>query len=343
MVRWLAIRDMRYAIRGLRYAQFAILIFLIACRVAPPPANGWAIVAADPQTGDVGVAGASCSEFPFDSRAVLVPNKGAGALLGVHSPLLRDRFGAWIEQPRDASTIVEQISAPRNDLYASQRQYGIVTIRDRVAQSVTFTGSANALRAGDAWDSNFAVAVVGNGLANQEMITGMLTTFQLPNASAFALSDRLLRALETGSAQGGVALCNQNGVEQTAASAFIMLARGGDPVFQVSTLGNTAAQEKKPPYLALSITAPIGGRNAVRGLREQYDVWRERNLPACAECAATRMVVPEGGTRLVTQDGFLSENALWLVAGFVLLCMFLTIVFFSVRPRHRPLPEMESK
>src|SRR5690242_14018504 len=43
------------------------------------PLNTWTIVAADPASGDVGVAGASCVPMPIDAIAALVPGKGAAA------------------------------------------------------------------------------------------------------------------------------------------------------------------------------------------------------------------------------------------------------------------------
>src|SRR5580765_7814752 len=42
------------------------------------PLSTWSIVAADPLTGDVGVAGASCVAMYADGIAALVPGKGAG-------------------------------------------------------------------------------------------------------------------------------------------------------------------------------------------------------------------------------------------------------------------------
>src|SRR5581483_9223839 len=94
-----------------------------------------------------------------------------------------------------------------------------------------------------------------------------------------ALPDRLMRALEAGSAAGGVAPCNKNGIQQTASTAFIVFARGDDPAFRVQTLGNTAAQEPNPPFLALSDTEPLGGRNPVQLLGVQYRAWRQDHLP----------------------------------------------------------------
>lgn len=325
---------MRWAIRDVQYAICLCALFLFtACGVTPPPANGWAIVAADPKTGDVGVAGASCSEYPFDYRASLVPNKGALAQLGVSSPLQRDRASAWMQAPMDARTIARRISNVQNDPEAAKRVWGIVTLANGQAQSDTFLGLGNADQAGTAENSSGAIVVVGAGMANGNVPERSVLAFQEDEAVRLPLSDRLMRALEAGSAAGGIAMCNQNGVTQTASTAFVMMARGGGPSFQVSTLGNTASQEPHPPVLALSVSEPIGGRNAVASLREQYNAWRQAHLPECAECLQTRGVLPAGGALTTPRDAWLTQNALWLVIAFVGLVMPLTIAYFVMRPQ----------
>ena len=308
---------------------FALLACLLisACSVAPPPANGWAIVAVNPQTGDVGVAGASCSEYPFDYRAALVPNKGALVQLGVASPLLRDRASAWIEAPMDAPTIVNRISSIADDSDAAKRQWAVVTLQDGNGSSASFSGQDLAPTVGELRDESNAVIVLGSGLANENVLRAARDAFQ----SDKAMTDKLLRVLEAGSSAGGIALCNQNGVQQTASTAFVIMARGGDSKFQVNTLGNTAAQEPNPPYLALSVTEPIGGKNPLVTLREQYNAWRSTHLPECAGCVTTRVNVPRGGTPVA--PGPFQENALWFVSAFVLAVMLLTISYFVLRPR----------
>lgn len=310
---------------------FALL--LISCSVAPNPANGWAIVAVDSKTGDVGVAAASCIAYPFDYRAALVPGKGALVQLGVSSPLQRDRASAWIEAPLDAQAIAQGITALSNDPGAEKRQYGIVTWHENTVQVATFKGKENAPWAGGLLDANAAVAVQGSGLVSENVVRASLDAFRAPEYSALPLPDKLMRALEAGSAAGGSSVCNQLGVMQTASSAFVMLARGGDPKFQLTALGALAEQEPNPPYLALSVLEPLGGLNAVGLLREDYEVWRQDHLPACAECDAARIPVPEGRSVLPAEDALLQANALWLVAAFVVLVMLTTILYFSLR-RH---------
>lgn len=307
----------------------AAFILLSACAVAPPPANGWAIVAADPTTGDVGVAGASCSEYPLDYRAVLVPDKGAGVLLGVNSPLLRDRMETWIEQGVDAQTVVKRITSPENDLKPNQRQYGIVTIQKGKAQSGIYQRAVNSQAV---QDSTGKVAVVTSELAQPNVAQKIIEAFQETAIGSLTLSDRLMRALETGSANGGASLCNQNGIHQTAATAFILVARGGDPAFFVKNLGNHSNQEPNPPWLAKSIRTVIGGENVIPKLREQYNLWRVGHLPPCEECLQTQGDLP-AGQEIYRTETTLVRFARPLVAGFVIFIMLVTIAYLVIRPR----------
>lgn len=321
-----AICDMRYAIRYLLFAICALA--LSACRVAPPPPNGWAIVYADPATGDVGVAGASCSDYPLDYRAVLVPDKGAGVLLGTNSPLLRDRMGAWIEQPLTAQEITAKLAQRENDPQPSPRKYAVVTIKDGKYSSSTLYRPARTTTTGDSSDVSYALVEDGMDADPWSESAGReLSTADNANLTRV---DRLMRALEAGSASGGVDLCNQNGVKQTASSAFIMYARHGEPVFQVKTLGNIASREPKRPWLALSISQPVGGRNAVVALREQYNRWRATNLPPCDECMQPLAGLPKGGTQVLAP--VLVRSALTLVMAFVAIVMVATIVYLVARP-----------
>lgn len=330
-----AIGDPRFATRDLRFAICALVLFaLTACGTTAPAANGWAIAAVDPQTGDVGVAGAACSDYPFDYRAALRPGHGALAQLGVASPLMRDRVSAWIVQPLSAAAIAERFGTPQDDPAAGERGYALVTLQDGTPQARVWMGGEVQGGAMSANPTAGHAAIAGTGLASAEVVDKTRAAFESA-PDALTLSDRLMRALEAGSAAGGTALCDANGVQQTASTAFVMLARHGDADFQVQTLGNKAAQEPTPPFLALSVSEPNGGRNAVASLRAQYETWRAANLPPCEACAAAQLDVPSGGTLAVAQDAGMTRQAFWLVMLFVLLVAAATIAFFALRPRGR--------
>src|SRR6478672_3499161 len=91
----------------------------------------WTIVAADPLTGDVGVAGASCVPMYADGVAALVPGKGAGvaqALLDLENRnMVFDRISAG----DSAEEVVRKVTDRSYDNGVEDRQYGVVTIRSR--------------------------------------------------------------------------------------------------------------------------------------------------------------------------------------------------------------------
>src|SRR6185436_13045628 len=129
------------------------------------PLSTWSIVAADPSTGDVGVAGASCVAMYADGIAALVPGKGAGvaqALLDLENRnMVFDRLVAGDR----ADEIVSKVTDPKDDNGVQDRQYGVVTISNRQVQLKTFTGKEAMTWAGSAEDAVNAVTVQGNILA----------------------------------------------------------------------------------------------------------------------------------------------------------------------------------
>jgi hypothetical protein len=211
----------------------------------------------------------------------------------------------------------------------------VVTIQNNAAVVSTSTGSATAPIKNSISNQAFAVATLGSGMVNETVSTGMIETYSSA-PSTLTRGDRLLLALQAASAAGGLALCNQNGVQQTASTAFLILARHGDPVFKVQNIGTTATKEPNPPYLALSASEPIGGRNAVRLLTDQYNAWRAQNLPPCPECVQAQLTLPEGGTATEPADTVLKRYAIWLVFGFVALVAIITLILLTARPREKP-------
>ena len=61
---------------------------------------------------------------------------------------------------------------------------------------------------------------------------------------------------------------------QTAATAFILVARGGDQPYAAS-MGITDMGTPNAPWLAISVIEPKFGSNPIIELRKRYDAWRE--------------------------------------------------------------------
>jgi uncharacterized Ntn-hydrolase superfamily protein len=256
--------------------------------------NTWSIVAADPASGDVGLAVASCvPEFHADVVAALVPGQGAAATQAQFDLGNRDRVFDLLQAGQPAADIVASLSDPDYDALADRRQYGVVTLRDGQAQTAAFTGAANFAWAGDVQDAGLAVTVQGNFLAGGEVVADAMAAFAADDAAGHnALPDRLLRALEAGSAAGGDARCNDDRARQTATTAAILVARGGDPAYAIERVGSTDAGTPAAPWLALSVVEPPAGANPIVALRAQYDQWRLDNVEALDAAGSSQPGLP---------------------------------------------------
>lgn len=254
----------------------------------------WSIVAVDPVTGDVGVAGASCVSIHIDGLAALVPNVGAAVTQAAFTMENRDHVFELLQAGESAEAIIDAVTA--EDKQRETRQYAVITIENGATAIKGFTGTDNGDWAGDKQVQDvFAVSVQGNVLENEAVVADALSAFNEGSAGDLTLSDRLMRALEAGSAAGGDTRCNSEDVQQTAASAFIVMARSGDAPFANETMGQSSADSDNPPFLALSVSEPILGANPIPELREQYDGWRGENLSDCTDCDLSAIPVPEGG------------------------------------------------
>jgi uncharacterized Ntn-hydrolase superfamily protein len=252
-----------------------LVLALPGCRGKAPRLNTWTIVAADPATGDVGVTGASCVPMPIDAIAALVPGRGAAATQAFFDLDNRNKVYELLRAGESAAQIVKTVSDGSFDSGANDRQYGVVTLRGGKAETAGFTGKNAIAWAGSQQDDSRAVAVQGNILAGPAVVTDAMDAFStdVPDGRN-ELADRLMRALEAGSAAGGDVRCNNARVRQTAAAAFILVARGGDAPYAARNIGITDKAKPTAPWLALSVSEREFGPNPVTALRKDYDAWR---------------------------------------------------------------------
>jgi uncharacterized Ntn-hydrolase superfamily protein len=263
----------------------------------PIRTNTWSIAAIDPATGEVGVAGASCVELSsVVGLAALAPGKGAASTQAMFSLENRNRVFELLQQGLPAAEIIAQVTDPAVDPDSATRQYGVVTLTDGQIHVAGFTGADNQTWAGDRQDVPAAVSIQGNILENEAVVENALAAFKSDKLGPVALSDRLLRALEAGSAAGGDKRCNMMGYQQTAAAAFIAVARADQPAFAAPQLDGYNPAAPDAPWLYLSVTEPARlGANPLLKLRREYDAWRVGNLPPCPRCNLLAYPAPEGG------------------------------------------------
>src|SRR5690242_17821294 len=258
--------------------RFFVGLILFGCQ---PRArlNTWTIVAADPVTGDVGVAGASCVPMPIDAIAALVPGKGAAATQAFFDIDNRNKVYELLRAGQPADEIVKQVTDRGYDRGVNDRQYGVVTIQGGNSKAAAFTGSSAISWAGSEQDVVRAVSVQGNILAGPAVVHDALNAFATNVSSGTnTLPDRLMRALEAGSAAGGDVRCNNSRVRQTAAASFILVARGADSPYAARDLGVTDQGKNTAPWLTLSVSEREFGPNPVTELRKKYEEWRAKKI-----------------------------------------------------------------
>ena len=208
---------------------------------AGPAAATWSIVAADPETGEVGAAIASC--VPAEVLGVLdqplvpivlTPGTSAAvtqAQLNVEAP---QRIAELTATGATPTEIVDALTDPDFDELAPIRQHAIAATTGEVA---AFTGADTNPEALDARGD--AVAVQGNLLADASVVDDALARFELDRAAGASLADALVAALAAGSSAGGDRRCD----EQTALFAQVAVAGPDDDAAMPSTLLTVVVDE----------------------------------------------------------------------------------------------------
>jgi uncharacterized Ntn-hydrolase superfamily protein len=345
----LTARRIALIVKGLSFlaATFALTtlgtILYPPYSVAPQDRSTYSIIAMDPDTGDVGAAGASCVPISAASLAALAPGQGVTATQAAASFWNQTKVFDLLRQGATASEIIRVVTAADFDSEVGIRQYGAVTLHQGSVQTVGFTGLENNDWAGDLQDSSHAVSVQGNTLESEAVVSDALAAFSAADIGSVRLPDRLMRALEAASAAGGDRRCNsQSGLQQTAQAAFIMVARPDQPPFAAPFGKEPSPNDPSLPWLYISFVEAKGGPNPLLELRSRYNAWRTDHLPPCPDCDLEAIPVPSGGAPSPLVKTILNASnriGLGLVAGIcclagILLVIAVSITLISMRRRH---------
>ena len=255
-----------------RFAAPLAAAALTALAGAPARAT-WSIVAVEPETGEVGIAGASCIGGSIVLAGV-VPGRGVIAAQAFTNRDGRDTGMDRLAARASPQAIIEEIASPGFDwlgflpLYRL-RQYGVVSL-DFPDAPASFTGDWSLAWHGAA--RGRGVSVQGNTLYGPEVVADALDAYRA-SAARCPLVDRLQLALEAGAARGGDRRCSK---EQAALSAFLIVARPKD--------------HASAPWLRLVAPDQAKGEaNPVLLLREELETWRAQQGEAAPRCAPARV------------------------------------------------------
>jgi len=249
----------------------------------------WSIVAVDPQTGEVGLAAASCS-IGVPRIAALVPGRGAIVSQAATSITGREKARELVAQGADTRSVLADLQDP--ELYASwltidfpRLQYGVATLSggdDGGAVAGFVTGDATPDWSGGV--AGAAYSAQGNTLRNAAVIGEAARVFETATnnqSCQVPLAERLLQALEAGRDAGGDVRCP---VEAPALAAILMVAGPGDDP-DLPMIDDVAPQRfsifREAIHLVVPYHPDTDKLEPVAELRARYDAMSPK-----AECAA---------------------------------------------------------
>lgn len=246
-----------------RQSLLAAGAMLTALTSALPARATYSIVAADSQTGDVGIGVTSCvGSQSLASVYSFVPGVGAVVAQARANPIGRDYAKLLLASGKSATDIVPQLSSASFDIFAGRRQYGVVTTSGSAA---AWTGPTTGAISTDAQGviGGIWYSAQGNILTSAAVIGRAQEGFR---GDACDLPERLLRALEAGTSMGeGDKRCVMaKGTPSDSAYLRVDRADGSGPLIELS----------------VSNTGAVSG---VAALRQAFDAWRAQHPCAPAK------------------------------------------------------------
>ena len=240
-----------------------LLILLISSNLQAQ--HTFSIVAVDPETGEIGSAGATCIGAEDGALVISDIILGVGAIhtQSFWSPANQNNARGRMVAGDSPQQIIDWLQ--QNDVNgdASQRQYAAVDLNGGNPRSAGFTG-ANCFREfKHITGPNYAIA--GNILISEDVVDDMETGFLNTSGS---LSDKLMGALQAAKRPGADERCLSFNI--SSASAFVRMAT---PCDADSSYGN----------LSLDLNVWTQGSNVfepIDALQTAYDQW-QLTAPTC--------------------------------------------------------------
>ncbi len=219
----------------------------------------WSIIAVNRATGEVGIAGASCTSH-VSGIGEIVSGKGAVVVQAMSNSEAR-KLGVRLLQ--EGVTPAQIIEAMRNERFDPEnQQYGVIVLAADQSPA-TYSGKRitewNGVMTGD------GVAVLGNTLVDEKVVSAAFAAFHAVNGRN--LAERLMAALVAGANAGGDKRCGK----QHATAAFL-------------TVYRQPKDDKHAPHLKLDIYGlDRGGQSAVVLLEREFKRWRKQSTAESTE------------------------------------------------------------
>jgi hypothetical protein len=270
----------------------ALLILALVLAVPSPAFATWSVIAADPGTGRIVIASATCvdqnDEFLKGVQAVVVPGKGVAACQAAVDSTHQNQMLVFqeLQKGTDPRAIITLLSA---DPAFQSRQFGILDLQGRRAgHSGLSNGYVSQDVQGQVPGADVFYSIQGNILRPGQAVPNAVQAFiNTPGA----ITDRVMAAMEAADGSGGDSRCTcppwpADGSKpaipcdgKTAHVAYILMAEKTD------TNGDSHNNGRYAMYITVSQPAPDHGPNVIREgenlnpvktLRMRYDAWRKK-------------------------------------------------------------------
>ncbi len=221
-----------------------------------PALATFSIVAVDPNTQEVGSAGASCIAGSIIISDVH-PGLGAIHTQSYWTAQNQNYARLLMNQGHSPQQIIDSLVVHDSGGNPTIRQYGVVDLIGG-GRSAAYTG----INCFDYKNHELGVtyAIAGNILLGQEILDGMELAFLTTSGT---LADKLMAALQGANVPGADTRCLPN---KPSISAFIRVARPGDPTNDL--------------YLDLNVNNTSSNQNPIDLLQGLYDDWLQTAVSA---------------------------------------------------------------
>jgi len=269
------------------------LLILSLVLAAPSTAFAtWSVIAADPGTGRVVIASATCvdqnDEFLKGVQAVVVPGKGVAACQAAVDSTHQNQMLVFqeLQKGTDPRAIITLLSA---DPAFQSRQFGILDLQGRRAgHSGLSNGYVSQDVQGQVPGADVFYSIQGNILRPGQAVPNAVQAF---GNTPGAITDRVMAAMEAADGSGGDSRCTcppwpADGLKpaipcdgKTAHVAYILMAEKSD--------GNGDSHNNGTYAMYINVAQPGAEHgpnvirdgenlNPVKTLRMRYDAWRKK-------------------------------------------------------------------
>ena len=225
----------------------------------------FSIIATDPETGEIGAAGASCVDGAAQFGGVqlinkIIPGRGganAQALICINPNINLDNAIKRLEEGLTASQTLQWLQGTdqcaAGGFNPEERQYGLLSVDiNGNIETAGFSGSENQSYSNHITGPNYSIQ--GNILLGAEVLEAMETNF---NNTEGSLAAKLMAAMQGANIPGADSRCLGRGTSST--SGFLRVYRPDDEI--------------ENPYLFLNILEMPFGEEPIDSLQILFDEW----------------------------------------------------------------------